>query len=121
MTRPKNPSHVIHVRLPSSEHEAFANAAQRLKESRARLLRRAVRELIGRGSGFRNEEIAVLIEAVYQLKAVARNLNQLLQGVRAGKALADVVALEALRVRVMDLDTRIAELVTHSRLRGTRP
>ena len=122
MTRPKDLSHVLHVRLPLNEHAAFTAVAIRLRESRSRLLRRAVRDIIGRPANLLDHELAALVEAVYQLKAVGRNLNQLMQAVHVGKVtVTNVAELESVRASVKTLDARITDLVTASRLRGVRP
>src|SRR5438046_1212612 len=122
MTRPKDLSHVLHVRLPLDEHAAFTAAAIRLREPRSRLLRRAVRDIIGRPANLLDHELKELAEAVYQLKAVGRNLNQLMQAVHVGKVtVANTTELESVRASVMALDARITELVMASRLRGVRP
>src|SRR6266404_2996981 len=68
---------VTSVRLSASEHEAFAAAALRLKESRAHLLRRAVREIIGKPGDLFERELWGLGEAVYQLGGVRRKINQI--------------------------------------------
>lgn len=120
MTTPNLGSRVIHARLSATEHNALVAAATRLRESRARLLRRAVRELIGHPAPLLDHELAGLVDAVFQLKAVARNLAQLLQAVHAGKVIADVKLLESVHASVIALDARIAELVNASRLRETR-
>lgn len=119
--QPKAASHVVHVRLPSSEHEEFVIAAKRLQESRSRLLRRAVRDIIERPAHLLDHELAVVVGAVYQLKAVGRNLNQLMLAVHVGKvAVADVAILESVRASVLSLDASIVALVNASHLRGVR-
>ncbi len=121
MTQPKVASRVVHVRLPLNEHAAFTAAAIRLRESRSRLLRRAVRDIIGRPANLLDHELARLVEAVYQLKAVGRNLNQLMLAVHVGKvSVADAALLDSVRASVTDLDAKIAALVSASRLRGVR-
>ncbi|MHB8623382.1 MAG: ribbon-helix-helix domain-containing protein [Sulfuricaulis sp.] len=121
MTQPKVASHVVHVRLPSREHEEFRLAAKRLQESRSRLLRRAVRDIIQRPTNLLDHELKVLTDAVYQLKAVGRNLNQLMQAVHVGKvSVADTALLESVCTAVTGLDAGITDLVTASRLRGAR-
>jgi hypothetical protein len=121
MTRLKDLSHVIHVRLPITEHAAFIAAAIRLHEPRSRLLRRAVRDIIGQPANLLDHELAGLTDAVYQLKAVGRNLNQLMQAIHVGKVtVADAAEVESVRASVASLDARIADLVAASRLRGVR-
>ena len=70
MTQLKAASHVVHVRLPSREHEEFVVAAKRLQESRSRLLRRAVRDIIERPAHLLDHELARLVEAIYQSACV---------------------------------------------------
>ena len=119
--RKKELSQVTHVRLPQSEHEQFVVASKRLGESRSRLLRRAVRDIIERPAHLSDQELAALTEAVYQLNAVGRNLNQLVRVVHVGKVtIVEGLHVDAVLSAVTKLDTRVTELVDKSRLRGVR-
>lgn len=83
---------------------------------------RVVRDIIGRPANLLDCELKGLTEAVYQLKAVGRNLNQLMQAIHVGKVtVVNMAEPESVRAVVMALDARITELVTASRLRGVRP
>ncbi|GEM_PF-1218445 len=111
---------VTSVRLSGPEHEAFMAAAKRLKESRAHLLRRAVREIIGKPGYLFERELWPLGEAVYQLLAVRRNLNQITQATQDGKlnlAPPDRVTMEALQRAIQQLNARLVELIECNRLR----
>ena len=119
--RKKELSQVTHVRLPPSEHEQFVVASKRLGESRSRLLRRAVRDIIERPAHLLDQELAALTEAVYQLNAVGRNLNQHVRAVHLGKVtVVEGLHVDAVLSAVAKLDTRVTELVEKSRLRGIR-
>ncbi len=121
MTRTIELSRVLHVRLPLNEYEAFTAATIRLREPRSRLLRRAVRDIIGRPANLLDHELVELVGAVYQLKAVGRNLYQLIRAVHVGQvSVADTALLDSVRASVTDLDARIAALVSASRLRWVR-
>ena len=118
MPRETRFSMVTRVRLPASEHHDFIAAAKRLGESRSTLLRRAVRDIIDRPATLLDIELGVLVQAVYQLKAVGRNLNQLTQAVHIGKGtVIEPASLDALRAAVGSLDARVTDLVQKSRLR----
>ncbi len=121
MTRPRHDmSEVTRVRLAADEREAFAAAAKRLGESRSNLLRRAVREIIGRPADLLEKELAGLDEAVYQLRAVGRNLNQITRAMHLGElkeGQLNAALLEELKQTVEQLANRTDELVEKSRLR----
>ncbi len=110
---------VTSVRLSVSEHEAFLAAALRLKESRAHLLRRAVRDIIGKPGYLFERELWELGEALYQLLAVSRNLSQIIKAERAGKLRlepSDLVMIEALQQSILQLNVRLTELIESNRL-----
>lgn len=121
MARPSDGlSRVTYLRLTESEHEAFAAAAKRLGDSRADLLRRAVREIINRPADLMEKELAGLEEAVHQLKAVGRNLNQIARAlnVRDRKdGQVDPAVLVALIQSVDQLAARFLAVIEKSRLR----
>ncbi len=117
-TRKKELSRMSHVRLLESEHAQFEAAAKRLGQPRSMLLRRAVRDIIDRPANLLDKELGALAEAVYQLKAVGRNLNQLTHAVHIGKvSIVEPAALDAVRAAVVALDARITDLIQKSRLR----
>lgn len=113
-------SQVTRVRLAGWEHEAFIAAAKRLNDTRSNLLRRAVREIINRPADLLEKELAALNEAVHQLKAVGRNLNQIARAVHTGEikeAQVDPAVLAALRQSVETLAARFMEVMEASQLR----
>lgn len=112
------PSRLENFRLSEPERVEFIAAAKRLGQTRANLLRRAVRDIINRPANLLDQELGALAEAVYQLKAVGRNLNQLTHAVHLGKVgMIEPAALDAVRAAVIALDARITDLVQKSRLR----
>ncbi len=121
MTRPRHDmSEVTRVRLAADECAAFAAAAKRLGESRSNLLRRAVREIINRPADLLEKELAGLDEAVYQLRAVGRNLNQITRAMHQGElkdGQIDAALLEELKQTVEQLADWITALAEKSRLR----
>ncbi len=118
------PSHglskVTHLRLTESEHREFAVAAKRLRDSRANLLRRAVREIINRPADLLEQELVGLDEAVYQLCAVGRNLNQITRAMHQGElkdGQIDAALIEDLKQTVDQVTNRVSEVIEKSRLR----
>lgn len=109
-----------HFRLTEAEDVAFLETAKRLKASRADLLRRAVREIIRQPADLLDKELAALDEAVYQVKAVGRNLNQIVRAIHLGTLTGkqvDRVTVEAVSQAVARLDARLTEVIEKSRLR----
>jgi metal-responsive CopG/Arc/MetJ family transcriptional regulator len=121
MTRPRHDlSEVMRVRLSGSERDAFLAAAKRLGESRSNLLRRAVREIINRPADLLERELVGLDEAVYQLRAIGRNLNQVTRAIHLGElkdAQLNGALIESLQQAVDQLASRVTELAEKSRLR----
>ncbi len=118
------PSHglskVTHLRLTESEHRDFAIAAKRLRDSRANLLRHAVREIINQPADLLERELVGLDEAVYQLCAVGRNLNQITRAMHQGElkdGKINVALVEELKQTIDQLDKRFGEVIVKSRLR----
>ncbi len=113
-------SKVVHLRLTEWEHHKFTVAAKRLRDSRADLLRRAVREIINQPTDLLQHELAGLDEAVYQLLAVGRNLNQITRAMHQGE-LKDgqihAALIEELKQTIGQLDKRFSEVIVKSRLR----
>ena len=109
-----------HFRLTEAEDAAFIEAAKRLKASRADLLRRAVRAIIRQPADLLDKELAALDEAVYQVKAVGRNLNQIARAIHMGDlkdSLVDAATLEVVGQAVVQLDARLTDVIEKSRLR----
>jgi len=113
-------SRMAHVRLPVAEYEEFALAAKRLGDTRSNLLRRAVREIIQRPADLLEKELGVFDEAVYQLKAVGRNLNQITRAIHMGElkeGVFDLSTVTTVGAAVAQLDCRLTEVIEKSRLR----
>jgi hypothetical protein len=109
------------LRLTELEHQEFSAAAKCLGDSRADLLRQAVREIINRPADLLEKELAGLDEAVYQLRAVGRNLNQITRAMHLGELKDGQIngaLLDELKQTVEQLANRINELAEKSRLRG---
>ncbi len=114
------PSRMAHFRLPVSEYERFTLAAIRRRDTRSNLLRRAVREIIGQPADLIERELIGLDEAVYQLRAVGRNLNQITRAVHSGQlkeGQVDLVVLSALTQSVDHLAAQFLAVIEKSRLR----
>jgi len=113
-------SKVTRVRLTDSEHEAFIVAAKCLRETRSHLLRLAVREYINQPVDVLDKELPAFYEAVYQLRAVGRNLNQFTKAMHLGERTdiqLNMAFLEILKQTVKELDARLVEVVKKSRVR----
>ncbi len=113
-------SRMAHVRLPVAEYEQFTLVAKRRGDTRSNLLRRAVREIIQQPADLLEKELAGLDEAVYQLKAVGRNLNQITRAMHMGElkdGQINAALLAEMKQTVEQLANRTNELAEKSRLR----
>ncbi|HKQ30553.1 MAG TPA: plasmid mobilization relaxosome protein MobC [Burkholderiales bacterium] len=113
-------SRMAHVRLPVAEYEEFGIAAKRLGDTRSNLLRRAIRDIIERPADLLEKELGALDEAVYQLKAVGRNLNQIARAIHTSEPKdiqVDPVFLATVSEAVVLLDRRLTDVIERSRLR----
>lgn len=121
MARPNSGlSKVTYLRLTELEHREFVEAAKHLGDSRADLLRRAVREIIKRPADLLEKELTGLDEAVYQLCAVGRNLNQITRAIHLGEVkdtLLIAALIEPLQQACDQQAARVTELIEKSRLR----
>ncbi len=76
---------MVNVRMNEAEALAMSRLASQLQTSRSRLLRKVIRESIGEGPDLLPNEMKHFEEAVFQLAALGRNLNQLLKLVHSGQ------------------------------------
>jgi hypothetical protein len=78
---------MINVRVNEAEGLALRRLAEQLQTSRSRLLRKVIRESIGEGPDLLPHEMKHFDQAVFQLAALGRNLNQLLKLVHSGQVM----------------------------------
>lgn len=81
-------SEAARVRLTPAERRGLDNLAFKIGATRARLLRRAVREMIGAGPDLFEDGLITLSEVTRELAAVGRNLNQLAAKLNSGDCAA---------------------------------
>lgn len=116
-------SEATRLRLTDAEQKAFIAFAERVGESRARLLRKAVRDMVGLGPDLLRGDLEPFREAVYQLAAIGRNLNQVARTLNTELASGDVPDLAPLPAAIADtqasiavLRTQLAQIVEQSRV-----
>ncbi len=81
-------SDLVNVRLTPPDKLRFEQVAQRLNTTASRLLRKMIRELVGQGPDFLEGDMKTIEQAMFQVGAVGRNLNQLLRAVHSGRPVA---------------------------------
>jgi len=114
---------VYHVRLNEAESHEFKRIAEKLKTTRAALLRLIIREVIGEGPSFLPHELGLMSEAISQVGGSARNLNQLVRGIHTGKVTAiqdHILTIEAVRNSVESLRSTLHEVVDRSHQRWVK-
>ena len=123
----KNPSEtqkrMVNVRMNEAEALAFRLLAEHLQTTRSRLLRKVIREAIGEGPDLLFQEFKVMDDAVYQVAAIGRNLNQLVRAVHTGqvKAMPQEQALMGdILNRIESLKKEIFIVIDRSRNRTVR-
>jgi hypothetical protein len=112
-----------HVRLDEAEDAGFQQLVERLETTRSRLLRKIIRESIGEGPDLLPQEMKPFEEAVFQLAALGRNLNQLLKLVHSGQVKADsqeLMLMEGIRTQVELLKKETLTVIDRSRERWVR-
>ncbi|MDH5327720.1 MAG: MobC family plasmid mobilization relaxosome protein [Gammaproteobacteria bacterium] len=80
-----NKSSALYVRITEEEAELFSQYAESVGETRSRILRKIVRELITEQPDLVSAELAVFKTALRQLSGATTNLNQLTRAVNSGK------------------------------------
>jgi len=112
-----------HVRLDEAEDAGFQQLVESLETTRSRLLRKIIRESIGEGPDLLPQEMKPFEEAVFQLAALGRNLNQLLKLVHSGQINAssqDLALMEGIRTQVELLKKETLTVIDRSRERWVR-
>jgi predicted DNA-binding protein len=79
-------SEALKVRLTIEENNTFKKIADDIGETRSRLLRKMVREVINNDIDLLTEEQSLLKIAIRQLVGIANNLNQIAAAMHSGKS-----------------------------------
>jgi hypothetical protein len=126
-TKMKNASDILirsaHVRLDKAEDTGFQELVERLATTRSRLLRKIIRESIGEGPDLLPNEMKHFEEAVFQLAALGRNLNQLLKLVHTGQVKVssqEQAMMESIRTQVECLKKETLIVIDRSHERWVR-
>ena len=125
--RPKLPQAMVdtlRVRLREQEKNQFRNIATRLQTTPSRLIRKVVRDTIGFGPDLMPQDLKVVGEAVNQLAALGRNLNQLLRCIHQGqvKVASDTeIGVQGICDAVLKLKSELQQVFDRSRFRLVSP
>lgn len=114
---------MVNVRMSDAEALAFSQLAERLQTSRSRLLRKVIREFIGEGPDLLPHEMKHFDDAIYQLAALGRNLNQLLKLVHTGQVKVssqEMTLMEGIRDQVELLKKETLSVIDRTRERWVR-
>ena len=79
-------SEALKVRLTIEENNTFKKVADDIGETRSRLLRKMVREVINNDIDLLTDEQSLLKIAIRQLVGIANNLNQIVAAMHSGKS-----------------------------------
>lgn len=116
-------SETTRLRLTEAEQKAFIKFADEAGESRARLLRKAVRDMVGLGPDMLRADLESFREAVYQVAAIGRNLNQVARVLNAEIASGEALDLKTLpsaiadsRIAVAALQAQLTRIIEQSRV-----
>jgi predicted DNA-binding protein len=109
------------LRLTDMEDQYLYQLATKLGEkTRARLLRKMIREAIEQGPDLAKDDLNHFREGVRQLAALGNNVNQIAHAIHAGRArdvMFDPNLLQAVSHQVTSLKKEIADLVMRSHKR----
>jgi hypothetical protein len=108
-----------HVRLNRGEQNALLLLQNRLGvRTRSRVLRKMIREAVGEGPELLSNDLNVMREAVRQIGALGRNINQLTRAANAGdRVIVDPVLLRAATHEITELRKELTAVIMRSRYR----
>jgi hypothetical protein len=111
-----------HVRLNRGEQNALLFLQARLGlRTRSRVLRKMIREAVGEGPDLLPNDLNVMREAIRQVAALGRNINQLTRAANAGdRVTVDPVLLRAAVHEIMALRKELVAVIMRSRNRWVR-
>ena len=79
---------VMHFRITEEENQELIFLARSFGlENRSRILRKMIREAMGQGPDLLRDDLNAFREAVRQLAALGRNINQIAHAINSGKAI----------------------------------
>ena len=111
----------IRIRLTEEEDLAIVSLARSSGEAnRSRMLRKMIREAIRLGPDLMKDDLTGFREAVRELAAVGRNINQIAHALNAGKTperMLDSSLLLDLEDRLARLKKELADIVLRTRNR----
>ncbi len=108
------------TRVSRTEYLEFLKVLQSLGTTCSRFFRKVIREVIGEGPDLLAHELKLFREALYQVAALGRNLNQLLKAFHTGQPpgiLVDQAALAAFRDQVEQLKQALVTVILRSKHR----
>jgi hypothetical protein len=110
----------VKTRLSQAEYQAFVQVLQKLGTNGSRFLRKVIREVIGEGPDLLINDLQAFRDAIYQLGAIGRNLNQLVRAFNSGQLAigqVDSSLLIEIRDQVARLEKELLAIVLRSRQR----
>lgn len=110
----------VKTRLSQAESQAFVLVLLKLGTNGSRFLRKVIREVIGEGPDLLINDLQAFRDAIYQLGAIGRNLNQLVRAFNSGQLTdgqVDSCLLIAIRDQVANLEKELLAIVLRSRQR----
>jgi len=111
----------LRIRLSEEEDQAIVFLARSFgEENRSRIIRKMIREAIGQGPDLLKDDLKGFREAVRELAAVGRNINQIARALNAGRvpnAPWDAKLLQDVEDRITRLKRELADIVMRTRNR----
>jgi len=111
------------ARVSRAEYLEFLKVVQGLGTTCSRFFRKVIREAIGEGPDLLAHDLKLFREALYQVAALGRNLNQLLKAFHTGQPagiLVDQAALAGFRDQVEQLRQALVAVVLRSKHRWVK-
>ncbi len=114
-----NKTRVLHVRVTENENEAFKYFAEGLGETRARILRKMIRESINGVPDLLHDERSLLMVAIRQLVGIANNLNQITAAMHSGKNYRSVDEhyITEIKKHIFDVKTALEDPIKKTKTR----
>src|SRR5688572_17107909 len=106
------------TRVSRAEYLEFLKVLQSLGTNCSRFFRKVIREVIGEGPDLLANELKLFREALFQIAALGRNLNQLLKAFHTGQPpgiLVDQAGLAAFRDQVEQLKQALVAVILRSK------
>ncbi len=122
--KPETQWYFAKTRVSRAEYLEFLKVLQTLETTCSRFFRKVIREAIGEGPDLLASELKLFREAVYQVAALGRNLNQLLKAYRTGQhcgSLVNQATLTDFRDQVEQLRQALVAVILRSKERWVQP